>query len=166
MGPIAHTGVSVAIGGAVWVATGEPLSIPVAFVAGAFNDVDHLLDYYNRYYRLRGERLFLLFHGWEYVVAGAIALVFIWHPLLLAGVLGHLSHVLLDTAMNNKMHKATYFMSFRAANGFRSSAMMDEVPHDLSAELNESIPFWRFVEPTLMRWSPYRKAADYKPELE
>jgi hypothetical protein len=163
LGPVAHTGVSVAIGAGVWAATGEPLSVPVAFAAGALNDTDHLLDYYNWFFRRRGKRLFLIFHGWEYVIAGAVVLAFAWHPLLLAGVLGHLSHVALDTAANN-VHKGTYSVAFRVARGFRTSVILNREPASLSVTMGRLIPLWRLIEPVLMRLGPYRRAADYVPK--
>ncbi len=165
MGPVVHTGVSVAIGGAVWAATGEPLSIPVALSAGALNDVDHLLDHYNWYFRRNPSRFLSVFHAWEYIVIGSVVLAFAWHPLLLAGVLAHFSHLVIDSAFN-KVHRAAYLLSFRAAKRFRTRDLLYAKWDTLSEYMTRMIPFWSFFEPALMRWPTYRKAADYTPELE
>ncbi len=165
MGPVVHTGVSVAIGGAVWAATGEPLSIPVAFGAGALNDIDHLLDHYNWYFKRDTSRFLRVLHAWEYVVIGSVVLAFAWHPLLLAGVLSHFSHLAIDSGVN-KVHRATYFLSFRAFKGFRTKDLIYAKRDTLSEYMTRMMPFWIFFEPTLMRWPTYRKAANYTPDLE
>ena len=60
MQPSTHVAVSAVGGGALWVMTGEPWSVPVAIASGVAIDVDYLLYRYKVAIKL--------LHGWEWFV--------------------------------------------------------------------------------------------------
>ena len=65
---------------------------------GVLTDVDHLFDFYQWYVRRKRGRVYLLFHAWEYSIAGLLALVLVYyHPMLLAVVLAHLPELVLNS---------------------------------------------------------------------
>ena len=118
MGPVGHTVISGALGVGVGAATGSPEAGAAALGVGVLIDVDHLFDFYQWYVRGKGNRIYLLFHAWEYSAAGVIALAAVFfHPLLLAIVLAHLAHVATDH-FHNRLPPWAYFISYRIARKF------------------------------------------------
>ncbi|MCH8108589.1 MAG: hypothetical protein IIB15_00530 [Chloroflexi bacterium] len=143
--------VSTGIGVGVWVATDSPLAVPVAVAAGVLIDADHVTDYFdlprlsNRKYMLR------YFHAWEYSLVGLVALSTFWyHPLLLAAVLGHLSHLLIDQ-VTNRIHPLAYLIVYRASRGFKRVHLTPYWVERSSMLTDESIPLWGRMEPWLWR---------------
>ena len=54
------------------------------------------------------------FHGWEYSIAGILVLCFaFYHPIFLAAIIGHLSHVATDH-FHNRLTLLGYFVLYRA----------------------------------------------------
>ena len=152
MGPIRHTALSVGIGSAVWAATGEALALPAAFVAGALNDADHLLDYYLWYVRRDRRHLFLFFHGWEYAIFGLVLSLTIWRdPILLAAALGHLGHITGDQLFNRLKNKMAYSIVYRMRTGFDRERLIGEMPSTMSQALDHNIPLWGLIEARLPR---------------
>lgn len=140
------------IGAAVWAASGEPLALPAAFVAGALNDADHLLDYYLWFVRKDRRRLFLVFHAWEYAFAGLALSLTVWqYPVLLAAALGHLSHMLGDQLANHPKSKLTYSLAYRIGARFDRDRLVESLPLTLSTALEHNIPLWRQIETRLPR---------------
>ena len=118
MGPVGHTVISGALGVGVGAATGSPVAGATALGVGVLMDVDHLFDFYEWYVRGKGNRIYLLFHAWEYPAAGVIALAAgFFHPLFLALVLAHLAHVATDH-FHNRLAPWAYFISYRIAKRF------------------------------------------------
>ena len=96
MGPVGHTVLSSALGAAIWFATESVAAAGVAVGVGVLMDVDHLYDCYQRYIKGNLNKVYLLFHGWEYSIAGIGLLLVYYHPILLACILAHLFHVVTD----------------------------------------------------------------------
>jgi len=114
LGPVGHSAISAAIGAGVWGVTGSPAAGGVALGVGILNDVDHLFDFFQLYIRRKKGKTFLLFHAWEYSIAGLLVVVLVYfHPLLLAAVLGHLGHVGADH-FHNRRAPLAYFIAYRA----------------------------------------------------
>ena len=89
MGPVGHTVASLGIGGSVWAATGSLMAVPAAAAAGVLVDADHILDYFNWYWRRDLRRVFLLLHGWEMGIVGLlVVLAGAYHPVFSCGRLG------------------------------------------------------------------------------
>ena len=141
LGP--HLAISTAVGGAVWAVTGEPLAVPAAIAAGVLPDADHVLDFYIKYVRRDRRFLFLLFHGWEFLAAGIVLhLTLFSQPWALAAVLGYAGQLIADQAANRvKWH--TYFITARAALGFRSVRVLGRDDSRSYLALVESLPFGR-----------------------
>ena len=85
---------------------------------GVLMDSDHLYDFYQWYIRGRSNRIYILFHAWEYSVAGVIVLASVFfHPLLLAVVSAHLAHVATDH-FHNRLPPFAYFITYRILKRF------------------------------------------------
>jgi hypothetical protein len=152
MGPIGHTVISGAVGGGVWVATGSPAAAGVALGVGVFMDLDHLYDYYQRYIKGRQDKVYVLFHAWEYSLVGVAMLILaFYHPLLLGALLGHLAHVTTDHSMN-QMSPFAYSISYRVIKRFDAAYISPR--HSLTHSyriLPKLLPFGRRLEPWFRR---------------
>ncbi len=151
MGPIGHTVISSAVAGGTWAITGSPAAAGVALGVGVLMDVDHLYDYYQRYVKGKKDRVYVLFHAWEYpMIMSFISLVF-YHPFLLAVILGHLAHVTTDHVWN-RLTPFAYSITYRAIKGFDSRHI---APHhhvmDSYRSLPHLLPLGHRVEPWFQR---------------
>ena len=151
MGPIGHTVISSAVAGGTWAITGSPAAAGVALGVGVLMDVDHLYDYYQRYVKGKKDRVYVLFHAWEYpMIMSFISLVF-YHPFLLAVILGHLAHVTTDHVWN-RLTPFAYSITYRAIKGFDSRHI---APHhhvmDSYRSLPHLLPLGYRVEPWFQR---------------
>ena len=151
MGPIGHTVISSAVAGGTWAITGSPAAAGVALGVGVLMDVDHLYDYYQRYVKGKKDRVYVLFHAWEYpMIMSFISLVF-YHPFLLAVILGHLAHVATDHVWN-RLTPFAYSITYRAIKGFDSQHI---APHhhvmDAYRSLPRLLPLGHRVEPWFQR---------------
>ena len=90
------------------------------------------------------------FHAWEYTVAGFIALAFWYHPIFLAAILGHLSHMVIDQTTNN-VSPLSYSMAYRIKRRFIRSDLTPQCNKDSALPLPSETPFWGRVDPTLWR---------------
>jgi len=127
MGPVGHTVISGAVGGGVWLATGSPAAAGAAFGTGVLIDVDHLYDYYQRYVKRRQNKLYVLFHAWEYSLIGLLILTMaLYHPVLLGVLLGHLSHVVTDHLVN-RLSPFGYSITYRLFRRFHGAYI---TPHN------------------------------------
>jgi hypothetical protein len=152
MGPVGHSLISAGIGGAVWGATGSPVAGAVAVGVGVLVDLDHLYDFYNWYIRRKGDKLHVLFHGWEYSIAVFFVLGLVYyHPLLLAAALAHLAHVTTDH-FNNGLPPLGYSVIYRAWVRFDASKLVPgrNVTHSYRAWVH-LIPLGHFIEPWFRR---------------
>ena len=151
MGPIGHTVISSAVAGGTWAITGSPAAAGLALGVGVLMDVDHLYDYYQRYVKGKKDRVYVLFHAWEYsMIMSFISLVF-YHPFLLAVILGHLAHVTTDHVWN-RLTPFAYSITYRAIKGFDSRHI---APHhhvmDSYRSLPRLLPLGHRVEPWFQR---------------
>ena len=131
------------MGLALWAATGDAITLPAAVGAGVLTDVDHLLDYYNRYIRRDWRRIFLLLHGWEYLALALGLYFFVFRePWMLAVALGYLTQIGGDQIFNGGRW-FSYLIIGRAVVGFRSSRILPhENPNSYEAFVR-SVPFGR-----------------------
>ena len=138
-----HLAISTAIGGGVWAATGEPMALPAAMAAGVLPDADHVLDFYVKYVRRDRRFLFLVFHGWEFLAVGVILhLALFPQAWVLAAVLGYASQLVADQTAN-KVRWHTYFITARAALGFKSDRVLGRDDTASYTALVDSLPFAR-----------------------
>lgn len=149
--PLAHTGVSLGVGGAVWAATDEPLAVPAALAFGVLIDIDHAFDYFNWFVRKDPRHLLLIFHAWEYVIAGIAMLFVAWQqPVFIAAVLGYSVHVVADQVAN-RMHPMGYWISYRIYARFDRARLARDEAKDFTLVAREAIPFAHLVEPLALR---------------
>ena len=114
MGPVGHSFISSVVGASVWGITGSPLAGAVAAGVGVLVDADHLVDLYQSCIRLKSELVVVPLHGWEYSIVGILVLCFaFYHPVFLAVIIGHLSHVATDH-FHNRLTPLGYFVLYRA----------------------------------------------------
>ena len=142
------------LGGAVWVATGEPWAVPVAVAVGVLTDVDHLVDVFDRVEDGHNRHMLRPFHAWEFTALGVFALfAYFNNPLFLAALLGYISHIALDE-VGNRTKPFAYFITYRALVKFERRRL---TPHVFSprhwSQMNP--PSWARYEPTfygIWRW--------------
>ncbi|MFC1645076.1 hypothetical protein ACFL08_03545 [Patescibacteria group bacterium] len=114
----------------------KPLPAFLGAVAGGFFiDLDHVIDYFfafgsklnlNQFFKgmqfLESDRMYLLFHGWEYVVLIAVIACFLKNKIfkifLLALSLAAFVHLCTDIAINEGMSVKGYSIVYRAKSNF------------------------------------------------
>ena len=152
MEPKGHAAISTAVGASVWGVTGSPLAGGVAVVAGVVVDVDHLVDYYQWWVKRRPNKVFLVFHAWEYSIAGFLVLgLAYYHPILLAVVLAHLGHVATDH-FHNAISPFGYSLIYRAWVRFDAKKIAPGIRLERTyRSLPRMFPMRRFWEPWYRR---------------
>lgn len=162
MGPVGHTVISTGVGASVWGVTESLLAGSVAVGVGVLVDIDHLVDLYQSWIRRKQNQVIVPFHGWEYSIVGLFVLCFaFYHPVFLAVIAGHLSHVTTDH-FHNRLTPLGYFVLYRAWVRFDSKKI---APHRNSAyfhyNLTSFFPFKSLWEPWyLRRIEPWFAARD------
>ena len=169
MGPLGHTVISGAVGGGVWLATGSAAAAGAAIGAGVLIDVDHLYDYYQRYIKRKQNKVYVLFHAWEYSLVGLLILtIAFYHPVLLGLLLGHLSHVATDHSVN-RLSPFGYSIIYRLFKRFDGAYI---APHDHEKHsygiFNKLLHYDRWLEYWLdrriKRWLLARSKRRPRPE--
>ena len=159
MGPLGHTVVSTAVAGGVWAATGSPAAAGIALGVGVVMDVDHLYDYYRWSVKPKDGKIFVLFHAWEYSLAGLAIWAFVLlNPLLLGAVLGHLAHVTTDHAAN-RLSRYAYSIVYRTAKGFDAAYIL---PPNNSGHSHRSTFWFLKLDRRLGNWLEYRTKAQFR----
>ena len=132
--------------------TGSPAAGGVALGVGVLTDVDHLFDYYLWYVRRKKSKTYLMFHAWEYSIAGILVMGLVYyHPVLLAAVLAHLGHVTTDH-FHNQLALRGYSITYRALVRFDSTRITPT--HDVLQSYKtwlRLVPFGKRLEPWYQR---------------
>ncbi|OGI22331.1 MAG: hypothetical protein A2808_01040 [Candidatus Moranbacteria bacterium RIFCSPHIGHO2_01_FULL_55_24] len=138
-----HVFLALLAGFFVWLLWRRPVvSFAAAFLGGVLIDLDHLIDYFlafglhfrldyflQGYQFLKSDKLYVLFHGWEYVVLLAV-LAFamkskLWlKSAILSLSLGMFFHLLIDVNINDGMTLKGYSVFYRTAQGFEIQEIM------------------------------------------
>lgn len=126
----------------VWRIWKKPvLSYLFAILGSVFVDLDHLIDYFVAfgwnfkldyflwgYQFLESGKIYVLFHGWEYVVILIVLVVIlkskIVKSIILALALGLLFHISEDVLLNNMPIKS-YSIIYRVKNNFKIQKLVD-----------------------------------------
>jgi len=144
MGPVGHAGVSTVVGGVVWAATGSLEAGALTLGVGVLMDIDHIYDYYQMYVRRKPDKFYVIFHAWEYSIIGIALLASVfYHPLFLAAVAAHLSHVITDQ-LHNHVSPLGYSIIYRMLHKFDSK--------NLAPRHDPATSYWR-----LLKVLPYSK---------
>lgn len=120
-----------------WLLFGDPLASFVGgILGGVLIDLDHLIDYFlafkwqwklayflKGYQFLKSDKVYVLFHGWEYVVfLGLVVLIVDMNAGVRVGLfalgLGALFHLIVDTFVNHGMTFRGYSFFYRLQRGF------------------------------------------------
>ncbi len=83
----------------------------------------------------------MLFHGWEYTAVAFMALSVWYHPLFLAAILGHLSHMTLDQLGNRASHPMAYSILYRIRRRFDHRQLVPRYERRLKHP-----PYWARLE--------------------
>lgn len=112
------------------------VSFAAAMLGSVLIDLDHLLDYFlafglafnlnyfiQGYQFLKSDKIYILFHGWEYVIILAVLVIWVCKnkaakSALLALALGIFFHLTIDTFINEGAQFKTYSIIYRAKNNF------------------------------------------------
>jgi len=87
-------------------------------------DVDHLFDFYLWYIRRKSNRIYLLFHAWEYSIIGLLIVgIFFYHPIFLAAAVAHLGHIATDH-VHNGIAPWGYSITYRALAKFETQRVV------------------------------------------
>ena len=131
-----HLGFSLLAGLIIFLIWRKPLlSFSGGILGGFFIDLDHFIDYFlafglkfnldyfsHGYQFLKSGKVYVLFHGWEYVII-LIAVVFVlkskrWKAFLFAIALGAFFHLGTDLVIDEGMSIKNYSVLYRARNDF------------------------------------------------
>jgi hypothetical protein len=137
--PTIHLAASAAVSASLYVVTKSATVAGTAFFCGFLLDIDHILDYFREYgFRFnrreffhvfnetRFEKLWLVFHAWEWVFALFLfAVVSGRHEAVLGLLIGVFHHMVLDQ-VGNGATTGGYFIVYRAANRFATKTVVRE----------------------------------------
>lgn len=130
------------VGFIVWRIWKKPvLSYLFAILGSVFVDLDHLIDYFiafgwnfkleyflKGYQFLENGKIYVLFHGWEYVVILAVLVVILKSKtaksVVLALALGLFLHISVDVVLNDMPIKS-YSIIYRVKNDFKIQELVD-----------------------------------------
>lgn len=133
-----HIFTALLAGFVTWFFFGNPLlSFVGGILGGVLIDLDHLIDYFLAFryrwklsYFLRGHqflksnKIYILFHGWEYVILLAVSIWFIIGMDSRVGVFfisfcsGMFFHLVVDVCVNQGVSFKTYSFLYRLRYGF------------------------------------------------
>lgn len=121
-----------------WLFFGHPfLSLTAAFLGGVMIDLDHLIDYFiafgprfqlNSFLKghqfIKNDKIYVLFHGWEYVILSIITIVILGGSTKINAIvwgltLGSFFHLVTDRYVNHGMTLRGYSLFYRAWHGFK-----------------------------------------------
>lgn len=121
-----------------WMFFGNPFfSFVGGVIGGVLIDLDHLIDYFlafrwqwrlsyflKGYQFLKSDKIYILFHGWEYVILLTISAWFVIGVGSSLGIgvlslcLGMLFHLVVDMCVNQGVSFKTYLFLYRLRYGF------------------------------------------------
>ena len=139
MKPTVHIAVSAVVSASLFVVTKSATIAGASFLGGFLLDIDHFLDYYREYgFRInrraffyvfretRFEKLWLIFHAWEWVfVLLLFAVVSGWNHVVLGVLIGVFHHMALDQ-IGNGATAGGYSIIYRAAKRFDAKTVVPE----------------------------------------
>ena len=132
-----HILTSIMAGYIVWKIWKKPIAaFLTAFIGGVLIDLDHLIDYFlafglsfnleyfaKGYQFLKSDKIYILFHGWEYVIILIVLAIWIIKnktakSVFLALARGLFFHLSVDCITNDGAKISTYSIIYRTKNNF------------------------------------------------
>ena len=141
------------------------MAVPVAVATGVLIDSDHVTDVFGPEFMGPRPHMVRFFHAWEYTAAGFIALGFWYHPIILAAVLGHLSHMVFDQ-VTNQVRPLAYSLLYRGRHKVARKELSQRRPEDSSLPPRSPTPLWGRIEPTGWRLYLYYKQSRFGRERD
>ncbi len=154
-----HLLLSLLVGFIVWKIWGKPLaSFLAALTAGFLVDTDHLIDYFlafglnfrldyflSGYHFLKSDKMYIIFHGWEYVII-LLALVSIFRSKFLKSVFLALSlslffHLAFDSFSNEGLTPKSYSIIYRVENNFDLEKLVSKEHYQYHLRLKKENDF-------------------------
>jgi hypothetical protein len=129
------------------------ISFGAAFLGAVLIDLDHLIDYFLAFgfhFNLtafiageqfaKSDKIYVLFHGWEYSILLAIVAWFLKGHVRVQGAicalaLGMFFHLLIDVNINHGMTIPGYSLSYRYLKGYRMEQIV--TPEHYTKHLQE-----------------------------
>lgn len=151
-----HVIFSVLVGFAVWKIWKKPLwSFASAIASGVFVDLDHLIDYFiafgmdfrmdyflRSYQFLKTDKIYVILHGWEYVIILFAALLFLKSQKAKTAVaalaLGLFFHLGVDTLLN-QVPARSYFLLYRVKHKFDIEKLLSWERYEEHTERGKSV---------------------------
>ncbi|KKQ46244.1 MAG: hypothetical protein US63_C0004G0019 [Candidatus Moranbacteria bacterium GW2011_GWC2_37_8] len=158
-----HVALSLLAGLIVWRIWKKPVaSFVMAIVGGVLVDMDHFIDYFlafgfnfdlsyfsKGYQFLQSGKIYVLFHGWEYVILLLIAAYFVGQRLILkialfALAIGLFLHLGFDTYENDGMSIRAYSIIYRASKNFENKFIVTPEHYKIFLIERENAPFLNY----------------------
>lgn len=131
-----HLSASIIISGILYVMFKSWGLAIASFISGVFIDLDHIIDYlrcsdisfnvnkfFNYFNNKEFDKVFLIFHGWEWLAVLTIAAKMSnWNPWVTGVLIGYGQHIILDQ-LGNGAGSLDYFFFWRWKNGFSPEAI-------------------------------------------
>jgi len=146
MMPFGHAAVSAVVAGGIWAASGDWLKGAVAFAVGVLVDLDHIPEFtllrgqpfrLNTFVRAcaesRAEKMYLVLHGWEYLIAIVIAAFLLRAPMWGVTLAApYFAHLVCDQ-FGNPVTVNAYWITYRWRHNFAAWAIINESSPVLAA---------------------------------
>lgn len=153
-----HFSLSLIAGIIVWMIWRKPIEAFLAALCGGFLiDIDHLIDYFlafgldfrldyffEGYQFLKSDKIFVLFHAWEYGIILGVSILFFKNVRIKSVILGlalGLSIHLLSDSLFNELPLKSYSISYRIANGFSIENLVTEEHYQIHKEQKNNVDF-------------------------
>lgn len=164
MGPVGHASVSTVVGGGVWAVTGSLPAGALTLAVGVLMDADHFYDFYQMYIQKRHDKFYVLLHAWEYSIVGIALLASVfYHPLFLATLAAHLSHVISDQ-LHNHVSPLGYSIIYRIIKRFDAATVAPRHnPATSYWQLLKVLPYGRRLAPWFQRRVAEASASGTEP---
>lgn len=136
-----HVILSLLVGLLVWIIWKKPaLSFLGAILGGVLVDLDHFIDYFlafgihwnleyfnNGYQFLKTDKIYIFFHGWEYVIILLLATILAknkcFKTIFFSVALGLFFHLCADVLID-RMPPSSYSIVYRAENHFDAQKLV------------------------------------------
>lgn len=158
-----HFLLSIIAGAIVWSLWKKPIvSFMAAIFGGVLIDFDHFIDYYlafrfgwnldyfsRGYQFLQSGKIYVLFHGWEYVILLLLAAFFVRQQLVLKSLLlavsiGMFFHLVFDVNVNDGMKIQSYSILYRMEKNFNNKDLVTQEHYQKFLLERKNAPFLNY----------------------
>ncbi len=126
-----HIAASTAVSGILYLIFKSWGLTAASFIVGIFIDLDHIFDvirehgkavtvkdFFHICHNAKFDRIYLIFHGWEWMLLGLLAAWYTnWNHWMVGALIGYTHHIILDT-LHNTLNPRSYSLLYRWKNNF------------------------------------------------